>query len=466
MKHVVMFLATALVASCTDSIEDEAVAIDDGSATSFPACRMIQKDQVYHCPSQALPESAELIYMKSDSVGGRAIYAASLQGTTMSDAYVFAEPPNWRIETASISPARKVILVTMNRPDCANNWPNTAGTSCSWGRNVLWAAVAKQDNTGTYYELVNLAASYGRNSHIVGWHTWLTTKKALFNAKIVADGVDINPDPYHGTGFAYTLDLSYDTGNLVVAGLALWGGSVNNEHCFVGRIHASMPATGFGDRCGDGQKVVFARRCYDDPSGPQNFSWYNTVNYDGSGGLCKPQSIAGPAQLVPAFKNYVVKVDSSCNPIGFDRNAPIRIPDYTGRYRHMGSNPEWGDGQPTISLDGTAVAFWSKRSSSSSNTVNNCAGLESQDGTTLGNGADRVRVCALDAQNKCGTLLDPPDPVNPWFVQGGAYFHALDNGHAGVLTSENDGTYVTDLATLQRTRVLPGFGGYPILPAR
>jgi hypothetical protein len=466
MRLPAVFVAIAL-ASCTDTLEIESdVAIDEDPVTSFPGCRTIQKDQLYRCPSQALPASAELLYMKAVS-SGKAVYAGSLAGTSLSDAYVFAEPEGWSIETASISPSRTIVLVTMRRPDCTSEWPNTAGTSCSWGRHVLWAGSLKHDSLqGTYYELVNLAAYYGRNSHIVGWHTWLTTKKALFNAKIVADGVTIDPDPQHGTGFAYTLDFEVSATSLVVSGLKLWGGNlVNSERCFVGRMHASMPPSGFGTACAAGQKVVFARRCYDDPVGPENFSWFNTVNYDGTGGLCKPESVAGPANLVPAFKNYVVDVDSACNPLAFDRNAPIRVPDYTGRYRHMGSNPEWGDGQPTISLDGKLVAFWSRKSSSASNTINNCAALESEDGTTLGNGADRVRVCVLGAQNTCSALVSLPEPTNPWFTQGGAYFHPMDNGNPGVFTSETDGTYVTDLVTRVRTRVLSGFGGYPILPA-
>ena len=461
-----MLVVIALGASCTESTDlDEVDDVDvDVVEAGFPACSAVQPDQVYRCPSQALSSSAEFLYIRADASGGRMLYAGGLQ-PGLADAYVFAEPAGWRIETASISPARKIVLVTMHRPDCPAAWPNANGAACSWGRNTLWAGFLKQGATGKYYELVNLAAYYGRNSHVVGWHTWLTTKKALFNAKIVPDGVDINPDPARGTGFAYTIDFEYDAANFRVASLNLWGGNlINSDRCFVGRMHASMPAAGFGPTCAAGQKVVFARRCYDDPVGPQNFSWYNTVNYDGSGGLCRPEALAGAPQFVPAFKNYVVQVDSACNPIAFDRNAPIRPPDYTGRYRHMGSNPEWGDGQPTISLDGKLVAFWSRKSSSASSTTSNCAALESEDGTTLGNGADRVRVCTLDGQNRCSTLLNLPEPTNPWHTQGGAYFHPMDNGHPGVFTSENDGTYLTDLVTNVRTRVLPGFGGYPILP--
>jgi len=443
------------IASCADT-----TALDESEVT-FAKCQVIQLDQHYRCPSQALPSNAEMVFIKPDAADNRAVHAGTLQGTTFSDAYMFAEPAGWRLETVSISPTRDIVLATMHRPDCSQS---AAGTSCSWGRNVLWSAVRRQDSAGVYYDLVNLAAYYGRNSHVVGWHTWLTTRKALLNAKIVPDGVDINPDPQHGTGFAYTFDFDLTATALTLKAVNKWGGTINNDHCFVGRMHASMPSTGFGTSCGSGQKVVFARRCYDDPVGPQNYSWFNTVNYDGSGGLCHPQTVVGPAMLVPAFKNYVVQLDSACNPIAFDRNAPIRSPDYTGRYRHMGTNPEWGDGQPTISLDGGAVAFWSKKSSTASNTVNNCAAFESEDGTTLGNGADRVRVCGLDAQNRCASVVDLPLPADPWSPQGGAYFHALDNGHASVLTSEGDGGYVTDLVTRVRTRIMPGFGGYPILP--
>lgn len=426
-------------------------------------CQTMTLNDVYRCPSQGVPASAEFLYVKFGAAPG--LYAASYRNTVLEEAPLYAVPQGWQLEQSSISPNRKIILSTMIRPDCPPDPSNPAGASCSWGRGVLFLAFLKTGTGGAkYYELLNLASQYGRNSAIVGWQTWLTTKKVLFNAKILPDGEQIMPDPLHGNGFAYTLSFETDDAGLTGMALSLWGGNpINDQNCFVGRMHASRPAAGFSDRCGPGQKVVFARRCYDDTMGPQNFSWFNTVNYDGTGGVCRPESEVGPRNLVPAFKNYVVTVDSNCNPISFDRNAPIRSPDYTGRYRHMGTNPEWGDGQPTITLDGTVVAFWSKKSSTLSNPVNNCAGLESANGSP-GNGAERVRVCLLDAQNRCSGVFDLPQPADAWSPQGGAYFYAKD-GHLAVFTSESDGAWLTDLVVGTRVKVLQGPASYPIMPA-
>jgi hypothetical protein len=168
---------------------------------------------------------------------------------------------------------------------------------------------------------------------------------------------------------------------------------------------------------------------------------------------------------VPAFKTYVVQLDRQCNPVSFDRNTPIRTPDSTSRYRHMGFAAEWGDGQPTISPDGNFVAFWSMKSSDLANTYDNCAGFESADNAFIGNGAPRIRLCHLDSSHqKCASLMNLPQPTNPWDTQGGAYFYRQDNGNMAIFSSETTGVYLTDLVTGLRTHLFNGFGGYPISP--
>jgi hypothetical protein len=440
-----------------------------GSVCAAPGpCTTIKTDDVYWCPTEAGISDEEFLYVKGERGEHGALYAGKLRQKVLTQTFLFQAPDGWDLRQHSISPNRKIIVVTMSRPDCRHDWPSSEGASCSWGRSVLFAAVLRKSATfGNYFELVNLASQYGKNSQIFGWQTWLTVGKVLFNAKIVPDDVDIDKNDYCGAhndcGFAYTLTFDYDEAKVNKVILSLWSGGVNSDSCFIGRIHASAPTFGYTDTCGPGQYVTFTRRCYDEPLSSANFAWWNSINDDGTGGKCI--ATLGSPRMISVFKVYTVPVDQGCEPASFNRNLPIRTPDWTGRYRHMGFGPEWGDGQPTISLDGELVAFWSNKSSELADKYGNCAGFETQNNDEIGNGAFRVSLCFLDRNRKyCTSRGILPQPANPWDFQSNPYFYRQDNGNLALFTSETSGIYLTDLVTGQRTRLVSGHGGYPITP--
>ena len=111
-----------------------------------------------------------------------------------------------------------------------------------------------------------------------------------------------------------------------------------------------------------------------------------------------------------------------CEPLRFERDNPIRRPDASGHYRHMGTGREWGDGQPAVSADGRFVAFWSMRGYEVASPEDNCEAFASRDGSP-GNGAPRVRACELDEMFRCKETLQLPPPEDAWVGQGQAYFH-------------------------------------------
>jgi hypothetical protein len=441
--HVWFFCFTFLQLTCVA-----------GAYAASGACQTVKLNDVYLCPTQAALSDQEFLYVKGDP---GALYAGKLRRNVLYESYLFGAPDGWEMRQHSISPNRKVILVRMSRPDCDPNWPSGDGESCSWGASVLFAAFSRQSSTsGDYYELVNLASYYGKYSHIFGWQTWLADNKVLFSAKIAADMN--NPR----SGFAYILSLDYNDTNFFGISIGMWGGAINSDACSIGRMHATVPTYGSTRSCFEGQYVVFTRRCFDDAVSLENYSWWNTKNYDGSGGQCREFHAT---QLVPVLKNYVVPIDHQCNPILFERAAPIRIPDWTGRYRHMGSGPEWGDAQPTISPDGRLVAFWSTKSSELASPDDNCAGFETETRVGVGNGAGRVRLCLLDdSHQKCASIASLPQPTNPWDIQHNPYFYKKDDGNIALFTSEVSGFFLTDLVTGEKTRLFAGQGGYPIPP--
>jgi hypothetical protein len=246
-------------------------------------CKTIQLNDIYICPTETMIADAEFLYIKTIDEQKSALYAGKLRQNVLSESYLFDTPEGWAIGQHSISPNLKIVLMTMSRKDCHVGWPRKDGESCSWGRNVLFAGIPSYNTTlGTYYVLVNLASLYGRNSDIAGWHTWLTPDKVLFNARIVADDITIDDKQ---NGFAYVLTFNYNETGINGLSISLWGGTkINSENCYIGRMHASVPTHGYRKSCSAGQYVTFARRCYDEPRTSDNFSWYNTPNYDGQAG--------------------------------------------------------------------------------------------------------------------------------------------------------------------------------------
>jgi hypothetical protein len=416
-------------------------------------CRALEADERYRCPYVAVSAQDEFIFTKVLSDGTRAVFAGRVDQGKRRETPVVAAPPGWVINQTSISPDREHLLLTMQRPSCAAQWPDPAGRSCSWGRGTLWL-VSHRDGAWLFE---NLSTRLGKNSNVVGWSTWLTSTRALFNAKAAPLEEPIITGPDKVDVPAYLLELKPEPS------LRVWGeaAGISSRQCFVGRMHASGPAR--TDECFEGQRVAITRRCFDEPVSPERYAWFNQRSDQGDAGMCA--STAGPAWLVPVFQVYVVELSASCEPKTFDRSQPIRAPDWQGHWRHMGVGQEWGDGQSTISADGTHVAFWSNRGYDFGSPTDNCEAFASRDGS-LGNGASRVRYCELDAQRRCKQTLTLPAPVDPWLAQGNAYFHRLSApGNVRLITSEGGVGLLTFTRTGERVMAFDsGGGGYPISP--
>ena len=454
-------MAACAPGQATDDPAVPASAVDSGGdELSSAACRTGVTDENAECPYRPISAvDSEYLFVKVQADGTRAIFAGRRPGPDggVVEQLIVNVPSQWSVNQVSVSPDREHLLVTAVKPSCPANWPTPEGQSCSWGRGTLWVVSHEARPSGDVWAYTNLNSQLGKNGAVVGWSTWLTNTRALFNAKFAPAGVPLQTSPQDVTSVAYELVLGPNPG------VIRWGqaAGVNSDRCFVGRIHSSGPAR--GDACVDGQTVVFTRRCLDEPAGPEKWAWFNTHRDDGSGGVCS--STAGAAELVPVFRVYAVKVGVDCEPKAFDRNAPIREPDFSGLWRHIGSGREWGDGQSTVSADGKVVAFWSQRGYEFGSPTDPCEALASRDGS-IGNGASRVRYCELDEQLRCKqtrTLADAPDP---WNAQGHAYFHRASTPAAVLLlVSEANSTFLHD--RLRGTKVLVverGGGGHPIAP--
>jgi hypothetical protein len=415
-------------------------------------CEELELDQRYRCGYHAVEVEDDLIFTKVLSDGRRALYASRVEGGARQERRVVDVPPGWTLNATSIAPDREHFMVNMLRPSCSTQWPDAAGESCSWGRPTLWLV----SHRGDTWEWESLTSLLGKNSSGVGWAAWLSKTRVLFNAKSRPAGVPLVESQDGQDVPAYLLDLEGPT-------LRIWGGAagISNEHCFVGRMHASGPAR--GDACFDGQRVALTRRCDDEPIGPELWAWFNQRSDAGDAGRCVESQ--GPPVLVPAFRVYVVELDASCEPRAFDRDKPIRAPDWQGHWRHMGTAREWGDGQSTISADGRHVAFWSQRGFSFNSPTDNCEAFASEEGT-LRNGAPRVRYCELDENLRCVATLNLPEPADPRYEQGNAYFHRLSApGDVRLIDTEGPDALMTLTATGERVTVIQnGGGGHPVAP--
>lgn len=430
-------------------------------------CLEIEENQGFVCPGNPANSAGEFIVQAGNSTGGVEIRQGTWLDSILGSDKLFAVPKGYEVVAQSISPNGRIVLLTVSKPSCPTS--GAEGRLCNHGRNALFAATYVEQKISPdfpgYYQVINWSRVFGYNSHVVGWHSWFNQTEVLFNGLTKPEGEPLLEPGKPKVGFAYRARFVADPKQgLVSSSVKLWDqGGVNSEYCFVGRMHVSRPST-FQTSCEIGQKVAITRRCEDEPINPENYSWYNTRNMDGTGGYCiEPGGKVGPSELVPVFKVYVVDLDENCQPINFDRDRPVGTPKYTGRYRHMGWNAEWGQGQSVITKDGGHLAYWVKQSQRESDPMNNCAGFETEYGEGVGNGADRIEICSLDANNQCSNVGEAPEPNNPYDVQGGAYFFQQLGKSPGLFYVETTGMKLLDLSDGQVNTVLTnGFGGYPM----
>ena len=295
-------------------------------------------------------------------------------------------PSPYIVMQNSLSPDRSHILLTMKNVDCGQQ------LACSWGRAQVWMASVVEDATyGTVYQVDNLAPTYGRNADVHGWTSWATNKHAFFNAYIVDDAEKlfgkgtVNSQPY----------IIHVEGNTDYS-VSLWGGDdMRDEDCLTGRVFPSGQQN--SDTCIDGQRITLARRC-DYFTDEADFAAFNT---DHDGQTCVEQH--GQASNVPVLKIYAYEVDTDCQPTEtFDAFRPATEPRKDGIYAHMGLGPEWGDMQPTISPDGTYLAYMTRKGFDLSDPDDACEAFnDPRLGDGKGDGAPRITICTLNDNLQC-----------------------------------------------------------------
>jgi hypothetical protein len=322
------------------------------------------------------------------------------------------------------------MLAVRRKSSCPSSAPGS-GLACSYGRNVLWLALhwpgSPSDPDDDFWLHLNLAPAYGLNSQVLNHPSWLHGRLAL--ASLVTRPSDqgwIPASEFLPQIYAIRLNAEgFPTGVAPYAAAAL-----QRAACLTGRIQ-STPSS-LADACSAGQRIVFTRRCEDEPD-PSAWTWWNSTSYDVAGDRC----VADEAQRrIPILRTYVADLDASCEPTApFESLVPVREPPRDGLHRQMGHTPEWGDMEPSLSPDGRFVAVTTTTGNPTGDPNAACLGfyynLADATRPDSGTSARRVHVCELEADRSCagpddamtaiGALLAPPESqLRPGFVRSGS----------------------------------------------
>jgi len=393
-----------------------------GAAMAGP-CRVVVADEEVRCPYHAIDSTRHNVVFVD--LADDAIRAADIGKPDSPSADLAFDPfladLGWTALATAVAPDLRRALVMRAKPSCP---PYTGspgpGVACSYGRVTLWLAYHDR-RTGEWVH-VNLARrGLGRNSEAHGWSTWLHRDLALFNAIVFPDDGGFYTRQEENVTQIYAVRFRSDRDFAIepFAPDLLW-----RADCLTGRVNAQPPMD--QDRCFDGQRVSFVRRCYSEPLAPDTWAWWNTAAADGTGGPCIPGQ---PAMQVPVLRTYVMELDASCRPKHpFASMSPAHVPVSGPVYRQMGVGPEWGDMLSAISPDGRYLAM-ATNMGDPQRPGDNCAGMKMNlrdPDDPLSGEADRIaHVCELDSSLRCsrepmrvGTLLTPPESTPlPGFVQ-------------------------------------------------
>ena len=405
-----------------------------GGAAQAGPCRVVIADEEVRCPYHAIdPARHNVVFvdLKDDSVRAADI---ARPDDPVSDLIFdpLLQDTGWTAIATAVAPDLQRAIIMRSKPACP---PFTgspgAGLPCSYGRNTLW--LAYHDRETDEWVHINLARrGLGRNSEAHGWSTWLHRDYALFNALVYPDDKGFytrqeeNATQIYAVRFRSDRDFSIEP----FAPDLLW-----RPDCLTGRVNAQPPQV--QDRCFDGQRVSFVRRCYSGTPDTTTWAWWNTAREDGSGGSC----IGGTSLHVPVLRTYVMELDANCRPKrSFDSMVAAHEPDSGSLYQQMGAGPEWGDMLSAISPDGNQLAM-ATNMGDPRYPNDHCAGfrLNLQDPANPTSGAaDRItHICQLDSTLRCSsppqrisTLLTPPEStLLPGFVYlpafGGATRHVV-----------------------------------------
>jgi len=393
-----------------------------GAAMAGP-CRVVVADEEVRCPYHAIDSARHNVVFVD--LADDAIRAADIGRPDSPSADLAFDPfladLGWTAVATAVAPDLRRALVMRAKPSCP---PYTGspgpGIACSYGRVTLW--LAYHDRSADEWVHVNLARrGLGRNSEAHGWSTWLHRDLALFNAIVFPDDGGFYTRQEENVTQIYAVRFRTDRDFAIepFAPDLLW-----RADCLTGRVNAQPPRV--QDRCFDGQRVSFVRRCYSEPLGPDTWAWWNTAAADGTGGPCIPGQ---PAMQVPVLRTYVMELDASCRPRRpFASMPPAHVPASGPVYRQIGVGPEWGDMLSAVSADGRYLAM-ATNMGDPQRPGDNCAGMKMnlRDATNpLSGEANRnTHVCELDSSLRCidepvrlGTILTPPEGTPlPGFVR-------------------------------------------------
>jgi len=435
---LIIIISTGMLYCSNDNIANP---IDDNLVQE------IEPDLLYDYPYQLINDNDEIIF---SSIG--ALYSSKIDESGNKN-LIFRSPKGWGIIQNSISPDHQRILFTMMKPNC-QNWPNEDGVNCGYGRLTLWLAYHEPNNLNDPQDdkwvLKNLSPIYGANADIHGWTSWQSNKYALFNALIRP-----NDQPVLGTSQednnAQAYQIRFDSNTDI--NIELWGqGEMYRPDCLIGRLYSSNPQN--KDEAIDGQRIVFARRCYSEPVSNESYAWWNTQNSDGTGGKCVGNL---PSFEVPILRLYIIEADINGQP----KSPPklTRQPSTELLFRQMNKTPEWGDMQPAISKNGKFVAFHTVKGFTDD--TNNCAAFKEHSSSV-------VNYCELDDNLECKEIKQFPLPDKLPVGQGQPFFVEKD-GQTYLIITEDDHTGNGSFAVAinlndpeTRIRLFEGIGGYPL----
>jgi hypothetical protein len=428
--------ATYPVALIDSGVRSNTLAFQVTAAQTSPcssACLSIVTDRVVVCPYRtADPVRHDLVFVGAND--GRVYAAASSEPDLAADPVI--DPLldlDWQTISAVPAPGGERLLVVRRKRSCPTDAPGP-GLACSYGRPTLWLALHWVGNPADpgddFWVHLNLAPAYGLNSSVLAHPSWLHGRLALASVLVRPDDQPFVSDPTTYTPQIWRFALNADGFPSQIGPFA--PAQLQRTACFTGRTQASQSAS--ADACTAGQRLVFTRRCYDEPDG-DGWTWWNSTSYDAQAARCVSTL---SQQRVPILRTYVAELDASCTPTRvFEDMQPVRQPPRDGLHRQMGVTPEWGDMEPALSADGSLVALTTTTGIPLGDPANACLGFYYNLGDpavpTSGASGRRVHVCALDpsdltcagpddAMQPLGVTLSPPESqLRPGFVRvGGA----------------------------------------------
>ena len=394
--------------------------VSGGAAGCNYGCAEVVPDFQYLCTYRPVDAARnDVLFLQSSD---NRIYAADADapGSTPDPVLDPFTETGWQPLAATVDPSGERMIVARRKSNCATQAPGP-GLSCSYGRETAWLAhhwVGDPNDPGDdRWVHINLAKAYGLNSHALYFATWLHERRVLVPILILPPDAGWVSDPAAFNHRILSIEFSASGFPTRIAPYA--PAALARSACFTGRVHAQLSET--ATSCTAGQRIVFTRRCWDDPD-PSAWTWWNSTDPDGPAARCNANL---PQYAAPILRSYVAELDASCEPThSFEELVPLREPPRDALHRRMGVAPEWGDLGPVLSPDGQWAAVTTLTGNPNADPNDACQGfaynLSNLSDPLSGNAARRLQVCAIDptdsscegpddAMQELGALLSPPE---------------------------------------------------------